>query len=214
MATQKATIEFLLAKLRPSNRFSARAMFGEYALYADGKVVALVCDNLLDVKIVPASQALEPLCEKGEPYQGAKPHYVVEEGQLSTVPEMSGIFFAIAESLPAKKRELCAKEELKKMGAERVAQSLVLGLSTFCKSRALSGLSVNCPTQFHQSDAVITVISPPPGTRMTATNPPAPPGSSANTFPFAASVTTIDDGRKNSSRTTPRVSASLMMFVA
>jgi len=79
MATQKATIEFLLAKLRPSNRFSARAMFGEYALYADGKVVALVCDDLLYVKIVPARYALEPLCEQGEPYPGAKPHYIVEE---------------------------------------------------------------------------------------------------------------------------------------
>ncbi len=41
MATQKETVEFLLAKLRQPQRFSARAMFGEYALYADGKVVAL-----------------------------------------------------------------------------------------------------------------------------------------------------------------------------
>jgi len=37
MATQKETVEFLLAKLRQPKRFSARAMFGEYALYADGK---------------------------------------------------------------------------------------------------------------------------------------------------------------------------------
>ena len=36
----------------------SRAMFGEYALYADGKVVALVCDDLLYVKILPASAAL------------------------------------------------------------------------------------------------------------------------------------------------------------
>ncbi|MBE0545445.1 MAG: TfoX/Sxy family protein [Verrucomicrobia bacterium] len=74
MATQKETIEFILNKLRDRGRFSARAMFGEYALYAEGKVVALVCDDLLYVKIVPASQALEKLCEKGEPYPGAKPH--------------------------------------------------------------------------------------------------------------------------------------------
>ena len=103
MATQKETIEFILEKLRDRRRFSARAMFGEYALYADGKVVALVCDDLLYVKILPASQALERLCEKGEPYPGAKPHYLVEEGQFSTLENLPAIMFAVAASIPEKK---------------------------------------------------------------------------------------------------------------
>ena len=103
MATQKDTIEFILGKLRDRGRFSARAMFGEYALYADGKVVALVCDNLLYVKIVPASQELERQCEQGEPYPGAKPHYLVEEGQLSTIENLPALLGAVAASLPEKK---------------------------------------------------------------------------------------------------------------
>ncbi len=102
MATQKETIEFILGKLRDRGRFTARAMFGEYALYADGKVVALVCDDLLYVKIVPASQPLERSCEKGEPYPGAKPHYLVEEGQLSTIENLPSILGDIAASIPAK----------------------------------------------------------------------------------------------------------------
>jgi TfoX/Sxy family transcriptional regulator of competence genes len=65
MATQRAAIDFLLAKLREPNRFSARPMFGEYALYADGRVVALICDDRLYVKRLPASDALESLCEQG-----------------------------------------------------------------------------------------------------------------------------------------------------
>lgn len=104
MATQKETIEFLLAKLRQPGRFAARAMFGEYALYADGKVVALVCDDRLFVKILPASRGLELLCEQGPPYPGAKPHYLVEEGQLSTLVALPSILFAVAASLPDKKR--------------------------------------------------------------------------------------------------------------
>ena len=103
MATQKETVEFILGKLRDRERFTARAMFGEYALYADGKVVALICDDLLHVKILPASQALEPECEKGHPYPGAKPHYVVEEGQLSTLTELPLILGAIAAAIPPKK---------------------------------------------------------------------------------------------------------------
>jgi TfoX/Sxy family transcriptional regulator of competence genes len=103
MATQKETIEFILGKLRDRGRLSARAMFGEYALYADGKVVALVCDDLLYVKILPASHELERQCEKGEPYPGAKPHYIVEEGQLSTVERLPAILCAVAEAISKKK---------------------------------------------------------------------------------------------------------------
>ena len=110
MATQKETIEFILGKLRDRSRFSARAMFGEYALYADGKVVALACDDRLYVKIVPASQALAGLCEKGEPYPGAKPHYLVEEGQLSTLENLPAILCAIAESIPEKKPKAKRKQ--------------------------------------------------------------------------------------------------------
>ena len=105
MSTQKETIEFILEKLGDRKRFSARAMFGEYALYANGKVVALVCDDLLYVKILPASHELENICEKGPPYPGAKPHYIVEESQLSQLESLPGILLDIANSLPAKKKK-------------------------------------------------------------------------------------------------------------
>ena len=104
MATQKETVEFMLGKLRDRATFSTRAMFGEYALYADGKVVALICDDLLHVKILPASKALESQCEKGPPYPGAKPYYIVEESQLSTLEKLPVILSAIAKSIPDKKK--------------------------------------------------------------------------------------------------------------
>lgn len=80
-------------------------MFGEYALYVDEKVVGLVCDDQLFVKILPVSDELEALCEKGEPYPGAKLYYIVEEHQLSQLQELPGILFDIADSLPAKKKK-------------------------------------------------------------------------------------------------------------
>ena len=102
MATNKETIEFILEKLDDQDSFSARAMFGEYALYAKGKVVALICDDTLYVKILPASQKLESLCEKGSPYPGAKLHYVVEEHLLASMAQLPSILLAIADSIPAK----------------------------------------------------------------------------------------------------------------
>src|SRR5689334_21932415 len=103
MATDKETVDFIVGKLRHSDRFRAKAMFGEYALYADGKVVALICDDRLYVKIVPASSELDALCERGEPYKGAKPHFVVDEGMLSTMDRLPALLLAMAESLPTKR---------------------------------------------------------------------------------------------------------------
>lgn len=104
MSTEKETIEFILEKLGEPERFRTRAMFGEYALYADGKVVALVCDDTLYVKITPQSVELEPLCDKDEPYPGAKPYYVIEENQLSTISHLPDILLDTAKALPAPKK--------------------------------------------------------------------------------------------------------------
>lgn len=103
MSTSKDTIFYILEKLGNTSRFSTRAMFGEYALYADNKVVALICDDLLYVKICPASQILEKECEKDSPYPGAKPYYVISEEQLTSLTQLPEILFAVAKSQPAKK---------------------------------------------------------------------------------------------------------------
>lgn len=105
MATEKSIVEFILGKLGRPDRFNARAMFGEYALYADGKVVGLICDDTLFVKILPQSEMLEPLCEKGLPYPGAKPHYVVDESMLTKIENLPEILFNVSKSLPEKKKK-------------------------------------------------------------------------------------------------------------
>jgi TfoX/Sxy family transcriptional regulator of competence genes len=104
MSTQKETIEFLLNKLGNHTAFTVRAMFGEYAIYANGKVVGLVCNDLIYIKILPESQALESICETGEPYRGAKPYYIVEERHLLELQELPTILLNIAKSLPIKKK--------------------------------------------------------------------------------------------------------------
>ena len=116
MATQPETIEFILDKMRSPKRFAARAMFGEYALYADKKVVALVCDDTLYVKIVPASQELADICDQGSPYPGAKPHYVVEEDQVSKLEYLPALLLKIAKSLPTPKPK---KSKVKKSGGKK-----------------------------------------------------------------------------------------------
>jgi TfoX/Sxy family transcriptional regulator of competence genes len=104
MSTQKETIEFILEKL-DDKAFSTRSMFGEYALYANGKVVGFVCDDQLYVKILPASEELETVCEKGEAYPGSKLYYVVEEHQLSQLPYLPRLLLDVAKAVPEKKKK-------------------------------------------------------------------------------------------------------------
>ncbi len=113
MSTQKETVEFILEKLGEPKHFSVRAMFSEYALYADpskgssrvGSKVGLVCNDQLYVKILPESAELEDLCEKDEAYPGSKKFYVVEEGELSKIKNLPDILLNIAKSLPEKKKK-------------------------------------------------------------------------------------------------------------
>lgn len=104
MSTEKATVAFILEHLGNARVFSARPMFGEYALYAHEKVVGLICDDQLYVKILPASRELDIHCEQDTPYPGAKPHYVIEESQLASLNKLSEVLIAVANALPKKKK--------------------------------------------------------------------------------------------------------------
>ena len=79
MATDAEFIEFLADQMAGAGEIAFRKMFGEYALYCAGKVVALVCDNQLFVKPTPGGRAHigEPV--EAPPYPGAKPYFLIED---------------------------------------------------------------------------------------------------------------------------------------
>lgn len=103
MATRKDTAEFILARLGLPERFTTKAMFGEYALYADGRPVAFICDDQLFVKILPESAALEALCERAPAYPGSKDHYLVPEAVIAGDGRLPVILLRMAETLPLPK---------------------------------------------------------------------------------------------------------------
>lgn len=79
MATRADFVEYVIEQIAWPGRVSTRKMFGEYALYLDGKVVALICDNTVYIK---ATDALRPMAEKlpmAPPYPGAKLHHAANE---------------------------------------------------------------------------------------------------------------------------------------
>jgi DNA transformation protein and related proteins len=78
MATQPATIEALSVSLG-DDAFTFKKMFGEYAVYKDEKVVALVCDDRLFVKPSSAEEGRCDRCSAEPPYPGSKPYWMVPQ---------------------------------------------------------------------------------------------------------------------------------------
>ncbi|WP_374646312.1 TfoX/Sxy family protein [Tabrizicola sp.] len=101
MGTRADTIAHLLDALAPLP-LAARKMFGEYALYLDGKVVALVCDDLLYLKPTPGAKAALPGHATGHPYPGAKLHLLVTDALDDPDPVIAALR-GIAADLPAPK---------------------------------------------------------------------------------------------------------------
>ena len=104
MATSQSTVDFILDQLCTLPTVRAKKMFGEYALYFEEKVVGLVCDNQLFVKITPAGQAfLGERYEEGEAYPGAKPSMVIGAEELDNSERLCELVGITAAALPAAK---------------------------------------------------------------------------------------------------------------
>ena len=57
MASDLNFVEFVVDQIQEAGEISYRKMFGEYAVYCKGKVVALICDDQLFVKQTKAGKA-------------------------------------------------------------------------------------------------------------------------------------------------------------
>ncbi len=100
MATGKGTAAFILDQLGHPDRFTVRRMFGEFALYADGKPVAFICDDQLLVKIMAESAALNGKCERIPLFPGSKDYYLVPEDMVAGDHTLPAMFLRMAEVLP------------------------------------------------------------------------------------------------------------------
>lgn len=78
MATDADFIAYLLDQADLPG-LGHRRMFGEYALYLDGRVVAFACDNQLFLKPTAAARALLETPREGQPWPGARPHWLLAD---------------------------------------------------------------------------------------------------------------------------------------
>lgn len=79
MASTKDFIDYIVEQVESTWPISFRKMFGEYALYCNGKVVALICDDQLFIKPTEGGRAFIENLVEAPPYPGAKLWFLIED---------------------------------------------------------------------------------------------------------------------------------------
>ena len=79
MSSDIEFVQYVCDQVREAGHIRHRKMFGEFAVYCDDKVVALICDDQLFVKPTPGGRAFIGDAVEAPPYPGAKPHFLIED---------------------------------------------------------------------------------------------------------------------------------------
>ena len=100
MATDRKTVDYLVEQLADAGSVSARPMFGEYGLYCDGKMIAIIADDQLFLKITPSGRALADGAEQASPYPGAKPCLLIDPDRWEDGAWLTALVRATTVELP------------------------------------------------------------------------------------------------------------------
>ncbi len=104
MATKQSTVDYILDQASSVGNVAARKMFGEYALYFNGKVVGLVCDNKLYIKITgPGKDFVGEFYKEGFAYPGAKASMMIDDEKIEDHQWLSELVHITFDNLPIPK---------------------------------------------------------------------------------------------------------------
>ena len=112
MATDQHFADFVRDQMSGAGDVSSRKMFGEYAIYLDGKVVALVCDNQCFVKRTDEGREFLGQVTEGPPFPGANPYFVIAD-ELDDRERLAELVRITARALPAPKPKKSATKMTK-----------------------------------------------------------------------------------------------------
>lgn len=100
MATRPGTVAYILDQAKGAGPVAARKLFGEYALYAGDKLVALICDDRLFIKPTYAGRDFIGQVDEVSPYKGAKPCFLIPDNRLDHADWVAELVRRTAAALP------------------------------------------------------------------------------------------------------------------
>ena len=103
MATQQGMADFIAEQAAAGGHITTRKMFGEYGLYCDGKIVGLICDDMLFLKVTAEGEAFGGDLEQRPAYPGAKPSLLIPAEQIEDADWLSELVRITEAALPTPK---------------------------------------------------------------------------------------------------------------
>jgi len=79
MATDKEFVDFVVNHIENAGEITAKNMFGEYGIFSNRKIFALICDNKLFIKPTESGREFIKNVVESPPYKGAKPSFLIED---------------------------------------------------------------------------------------------------------------------------------------
>ncbi len=120
MATSPETAAFFLEQTE-GRGLSLRKMFGEYGVFAEGRMVAMICDDALFVRQIAAAGAYLGACAAAPPYPGAKPQWQIEADRWEDADWLAGLLAVMAAALPPPKPKTPPPPKPPRAGAAKAA---------------------------------------------------------------------------------------------
>ena len=102
MSSDKMFLDFVVEQIGNAGQITYKYMFGEYGIYSDGKLFALVCDNKLFIKPTEAGRSFIKDLVEAPPYPGAKLSFLIED-KLEDRDWMSNLVKITLDELPEPK---------------------------------------------------------------------------------------------------------------
>ena len=102
MASSLDFVQFVVDQMKGAGELRYRMMFGEYGIYCNEKIVALVCDNKLFIKPTEAGRSYIGDVVEAPPYPGAKMSFLIED-KLEDPRWISGLVKITEKELPPPK---------------------------------------------------------------------------------------------------------------
>jgi TfoX/Sxy family transcriptional regulator of competence genes len=104
MACDQNFVNFVIEQIKNAGEISAKKMFGEYGIYADGRLFGLICDNKLFIKPTNSGREFIGNVIEVSPYEGAKTSFLIED-KIEDSDWLSELIRISLKELPPPKRK-------------------------------------------------------------------------------------------------------------
>ena len=104
MASDKALVDSIVERMSGGGEVRAKAMFGEFGIYCDDRMIGQVNENTLFIKVTDPGSAVVRSSRTASPYPGAKPAFVVDGADLDDEAYLSHLARVTADAVPLPKK--------------------------------------------------------------------------------------------------------------